>query len=144
MAKTFSTSVSHSKILSKELVKNVKKIVKHAYAPYSHVSVSAGIYCTSGNFYTGVNIENSSYSLSMCAERTALFKAVSHGERKFLLLLVYSPQVDFIVPCGACLQVLSEFASDLMIVTMNKNEEFKFYPIQTLITQPFKIARRKS
>lgn len=144
MVKTFSVLASHKKILSKKLVKDVKKMVKFAYAPYSGISVAAGIYCASGNTYIGVNVENSSYSLTVCAERTALFRAVSDGERKFLLLLVYSPQVDFIVPCGACLQVLSEFAPDLMIVTMNKNEEFKFYPIKTLMTQPFKIARRKS
>lgn len=144
MAKTSFMSASHKKILSKKLIKGVKKAVRLSYAPYSKVSVAAGIYCSSGEMYTGVNIENSSYSLTICAERTALFKAISEGEKKFLLLLVYSPQVDFIIPCGACLQVLSEFASDLMIVTMNKNEEFKFYPIKTLITKSFKIARRKS
>jgi len=135
---------SRKKILSKELIKGVKKAVRFSYAPYSKISVTAGIYCASGKMYTGVNIENSSYSLTICAERTALFKAISEGERKFLLLLVYSPQIDFIIPCGACLQVLNEFASDLMVVSMNKNEELKFYPIKTLITKPFKIPKKKS
>ena len=142
MAKTSSMPASRKKILSKELIKGVKKAVRFSYAPYSKISVAAGIYCASGKMYTGVNIENSSYSLTICAERTALFKAISEGERKFLLLLVYSPQIDFIIPCGACLQVLNEFASDLMVVSMNKNEELKFYPIKTLITKPFKIPKK--
>jgi cytidine deaminase len=89
--------------------------------------------------FTGVNIENSSYSLTICAERVALFKAVSEGVSNFSLLLLYSPQYDFIIPCGACLQTLSEFAPELIIATMNKNEEFKFIPLQTLLTKPFKI-----
>lgn len=139
MVKTSSTVASRKKTLSKQLIKTVKRAVKFSYAPYSKISVSAGLYCASGKIYTGVNIENSSYSLAMCAERTALFKAVSEGEKKLQLLLLYSPQVDFIIPCGACLQVLNEFAPDIMVVTMSRNEEFKFYPLKTLITKPFKL-----
>lgn len=137
MAKISSTATSNKKGLSKTLIRMVKKVIKSSYAPYSHISVGAALYCSNGKIYTGVNIENSSYSLTMCAERIALFKAVSEGERKFRLLLLYSPQVDFITPCGACLQVLSEFAPDIMIATMNAKQEFKFYPIKTLITKPF-------
>lgn len=77
----------------------------------------------------------------MCAERTALFKAVSEGVRDFRLLLVYSPQVNFITPCGACLQVLSEFAPDLVIASMNKREEFRFYPLNVLMPQPFRLPQ---
>ncbi|KPJ74142.1 hypothetical protein AMJ52_01660 [candidate division TA06 bacterium DG_78] len=131
--------VSRKKNISKQLVNAVKKTVKAAYAPYSKIVVGAGVYCASGNIYTGVNIENSSYSLTMCAERVALFKAISEGEKKILLLLVYSPQVNFITPCGACLQVLNELAPHVMVVTMNKKEEFKFYSLQTLLPKPFKI-----
>ena len=137
MAKISWMSVSRKKTISKKLIKAVKKAVTLSYAPYSKISVGAGIYCASGKVYTGVNIENSSYSLTMCAERIALFNALSQGERKFILILVYSPQANFITPCGACLQVLYEFAPDLIIVTMNKHEEFKFYPLKTLITKPF-------
>ncbi len=139
MVKTSLTSAAHKKALSKELIKIVKRAAKLSYAPYSKIAVGAGLYCTNGNIYAGVNIENSSYSLTICAERTALFKAVSEGERNFRLLLVYSPQIDYITPCGACLQVLSEFAPDIMIVTMNKEENFKFYPIKELMTKPFSI-----
>lgn len=124
---------------SKILIKKVKEAVKFAYAPYSKIQVGAGLYCGNGKIYTGMNIENSSYSLTICAERVALFKALTEGEKRFLLMLLWSPQFDFITPCGACLQVLSEFAPELVIATMNKSEEFKFYPLKTLIKKPFKI-----
>ncbi len=137
MVKTSLMSALPKKTLSKELIKSVKRVIKSSYAPYSKILVSAGLYCASGKIYTGVNIENSSYSLTMCAERVALFKAVSEGEKKFRLLLLYSPQLNFIMPCGACLQVLSEFSSDIIIVLMNENDEFKFYPIKTLLARPF-------
>jgi cytidine deaminase len=139
MVRTSSITVSSKKALAKKMLKAVKRIVKQSYAPYSKIPVGAGIYCASGKIYTGVNIENSSYSLTMCAERVAIFKAISEGEKKFLLLLLYSPKIDFIIPCGACLQVLSEFAPSLVIATFNKNDEFKFYTLETLLTKPFKI-----
>jgi cytidine deaminase len=112
-----------------------------AYAPHSRINVGAGLYCGGRKIFTGANVENSSYSLSMCAERVALFKAVSEGVHDFRLLLVYSPQVDFITPCGACLQVLSEFAPDLVVVSMNKHEEFQFYPLTVLMPKPFRLSQ---
>jgi cytidine deaminase len=121
MAKPSLMTASPKKALSKELMKRVKSAVRFSYAPYSKILVSAGLYCASGKIYTGVNIENSSYSLTMCAERIALFKA-----------------------CGACLQVLSEFAPDIIIVLMNENDELKFYPIKTLLAKPFTLVSSKS
>jgi cytidine deaminase len=143
MGKISSTSFSHKKALSKRLMSLVKKAVKHAHAPYSRIRVGAALYCASGKIYTGANIENSSYSLTMCAERVAIFKAVSEGEKDFTLLLVYSPHVDPIVPCGACLQVISEIAPDITLVTMNDKDEFKFLPIKTLLPQPFILGTKK-
>ena len=139
MAKISSTSAARSKILSRELIKTVKKVVKNAYAPYSKIRVGAGVLCKGGQIYSGANIENSSYSLSICAERVALFKALAEGENEFQILLLYSPQVDFILPCGACLQVISEFAPDIIIATMNKKSKFKFHPLSTLLTKAFVI-----
>lgn len=127
--------------ISRVLIKSIKEVIKHTYAPYSNVQVGAVLYCKDGKIYTGTNIENSSYSLTMCAERVALFKAVSEGIREFQLLLVYSPQFDFITPCGACLQVLNEFAPELMVVTMNKDDEFKFLPLSLLLKNPFRLGR---
>ncbi len=140
MAKTSSKTPANKKI-SKELLRRVKKSLKNVYAPYSGISVSAALYCSNGNIYTGCNIENSSYSLTMCAERVALFKAVSEGEKNFLLLLIYSPDIDSVLPCGACLQVYSEHAPDIVIATMNTKDEFRFYPIKTLLTQPFSLKK---
>jgi cytidine deaminase len=138
MAKTSSKTLQYKKI-SKELVKRVKTILKNAHAPYSKIPVGAALYCSNGHVYTGCNVENASYSLTMCAERVALFKAISEGEKRFLLLLLYSPRLDNILPCGACLQVLSEFAPDIVVATMNKKKEFRFYPLQVLITKPFHL-----
>jgi cytidine deaminase len=140
MVKT-SSKTAVSKKISRELIRRVQRALKNAYAPYSKITVAAALYCTNGNIYTGCNIENSSYSLTMCAERVALYKAVSEGEKDFLLLLLYSPSVDAILPCGACLQVYSELAPGIMIATMNAKKEFCFHPLNTLITRPFRLDR---
>ncbi|MGB9721653.1 MAG: cytidine deaminase [bacterium] len=125
--------------ITKFLIKKVKEAVECSYSPYSKIKVGAVLYCKDGRVYTGTNIENISYSLTMCAERVAIYKALSEGIKDFSLLLIYSPQYDFIMPCGACLQVLSEFAPDLVIATMSKDEEFKFLPLPTLLKMPFRI-----
>jgi len=139
MARISSKSVLHKKI-SKELVRRVHKVLKNSYAPYSKITVGAALYCANGNIYTGCNVENGSYSLTMCAERIALYKALSEGEKSFFLLLLYSPEIKSILPCGACLQVLNEFAPEIVIVTMNQEKEFHFYPLKTLLTKPFKYS----
>jgi cytidine deaminase len=138
MAKNSSKNASHKKI-AKELIRQAKRALQNAYAPYSKISVGAALYCSNGNIYTGCNIENASYSLTMCAERIALYKAISAGEKDFLLLLLYSPQVDFILPCGSCLQVLSEFAPEIVIATMNQKKEFRFHLLKKLLTKPFNL-----
>ena len=140
MVKTSSASSTHKRQISKQLIKTVKKAAAASHAPYSHINVGAVLYTKTGSMHAGTNVESSSFSLTMCAERTALFTALSMGIRDFQLLLVYSPQIAFIVPCGACLQVLSEFAPDLLIVTMNEHDEFKFIPIQTLLAKPFVLT----
>jgi cytidine deaminase len=141
MAKTSSTCAFPEKKLAKQLIAAARKATKNSYAPYSGINVGAALYCSNGCIYTGTNIENSSYSLSMCAERTALFKAVSDGEKTFVLLLLYSPQIEHITPCGACLQVLSELAPGITIASMNANEEFRILPLKTLIPEPFSLAQ---
>jgi cytidine deaminase len=140
MVKTFSKTAAPKKI-SKELIRRVQRVLKNVYAPYSNVSVGAALYCANGNVYTGCNVENSSYSLTICAERVALYKAISEGEKNFLLLLLHSPSLDAILPCGACLQVYSELAPDIVIATMNTKKEFRFHPLNTLITKPFRLGR---
>ncbi|UCG30491.1 MAG: cytidine deaminase [candidate division WOR-3 bacterium] len=141
MARASSKTTVNTKKVSKELLRRIKKTLKNVYAPYSGISVSAALYCANGNIYTGCNVENSSYSLTMCAERVALFKAVSEGEKDFLLLLLHSPDIDSILPCGACLQVYSEHSPNIIIATVSTKDEFRFYPIKTLLTQPFRLKK---
>jgi cytidine deaminase len=94
-----------------------------AYAPYSNYSVGAALLSDSGKIYEGVNVENAAYPTSICAERVALFKAVSEGERKFNAIAVAS--VNGGAPCGACRQALSEFGLDLLVILVNAKGEVK-------------------
>ena len=88
-----------------------------AYAPYSKYAVGAALLTSSGKVYDGVNVENAAYPTSMCAERVAVFKAVSEGEKKFTAIAVASSNGG--TPCGACRQVLSEFGLDTQVLILN-------------------------
>ena len=96
-----------------ELIQLACESRQNAYAPYSNYAVGAAILMENGRIYTGVNVENSSYGLTNCAERTAVFKAVSEGERKILAVAVSTENAGS--PCGACRQVLVEFAGDVPV-----------------------------
>ncbi|WP_280737572.1 MULTISPECIES: cytidine deaminase [unclassified Enterococcus] len=89
-----------------------------AYVPYSHFPVGACLVTKAGKIYQGLNIENASYGLSNCAERTAIFKAVSEGEREFAHLVIAGHTERAISPCGACRQVMAEFCEPEMPVTL--------------------------
>jgi len=91
----------------------------NAYAKYSNYAVGAALLADSGKIYTGVNVENASYPLSMCAERTAIFKAVSDGERSFQAIAIASDNGGS--PCGGCRQVLSEFGLDTQVITVDRD-----------------------
>ena len=105
-----------------ELMNNAKDAAKNSYSPFSRFAVGAAVITTSGKIYKGCNVENSSFGLTNCAERTAIFKAVSEGEREILAVAIYSPNSDSCYPCGACRQVLYEFQGDnyeIDVVTEN-------------------------
>lgn len=89
---------------------------RRSHSPYSKIRVGAALRTETGGIFDGTNVENSSYGLTICAERSAVAAAVAAGERNFDLLAVFSSDVDRIVPCGACLQVLAEFCTDLRIL----------------------------
>ena len=105
-----------------ELMNNAKEAAKNSYSPFSRFAVGAAVITPSGKIYRGCNVENSSFGLTNCAERTAIFKAVSEGEREILAVAIYSPNSDSCYPCGACRQVLYEFQPDdyeIDVVTEN-------------------------
>ena len=111
-----------------ELLDIAKGLINNSYAPYSGIRVAAVLVGKSGKVYHGVNVENASYGLTICAERVAIFNAVTSGEREFSLLLIYSPDV-VPWPCGACRQVMAEFFSpDTRIIIAGDDfvKELKF------------------
>ena len=102
----------------KEWIEVAEQALEKAYVPYSHFPVGACLVTRDGKLYQGLNIENASYGLSNCAERTAIFKAVSEGERHFQHLVIAGKTPDPISPCGACRQVMVEFFESEMPVTL--------------------------
>lgn len=107
--------------------------VKNSYSPYSKFRVVAAL-ITKNSTYFGVNIENRSFGLTNCAERSAIFSAISNGDREFLALFIYSPDYDKpLPPCGACRQVISEFSKDLPIIMLSKNFEYEVKKINELL-----------
>ena len=121
------------------LIKLAQKAAQNAYAPYSNFKVGAALLCKSGNLYTGCNVENSSYGASNCAERTAVFKAVSEGERDFVKIAIVSEKDGLTFPCGICRQVLSEFMPNGSIVLFSEEKGIKEFALNELLPYGFKL-----
>ncbi|MCL4424320.1 MAG: cytidine deaminase [Firmicutes bacterium] len=102
-----------------ELIELAKKARRNAYVPYSGFAVGAALLTREGKIYLGANIENASYGLTTCAERTAIFKAVSEGEREFVAMAVVADSEELSSPCGACRQVLAEFGDRIRVIMVN-------------------------
>ncbi len=125
-----------------ELVDTAIKAKQNSYSPYSKFRVGAALEAQDGKIYTGANIENASYGLSICAERTALLKAVSEGEKKFTALAVScdTDTFDYAFPCGACRQVMAEFLDDETDILVSVNTgEFKVYKMKELLPNAFRL-----
>ena len=123
-----------------ELIALAAGVRRKAYAPYSHYPVGAALFTASGKVYTGCNVENASYGLSICAERTAAFKAVSEGEREFVAIAVVTENGS--APCGACRQVLNEFGPDMRVLAVAASGNYKSIPC--LNCSPTPLAHRNS
>lgn len=126
----------------KELLLTAIKEMKKSYSPYSNCKVGAALLCKNGKVYTGTNIENAAFSPTICAERVAIFKAVSEGEREFSKIAVAGGKggiVDGIfAPCGVCRQVLREFCSDDFQIILGENdEEYKVVALKDLLPLSF-------
>lgn len=122
---------------NEDLYKTAVEARQNSYSPYSKFRVGAALLTTSGKVFTGCNIENSSFSLTICAERTALFKAISEGEKKFSKLLIVSDAEEFISPCGACRQVISDLAGDVEVILTNANGEMQSKKVNDLLPFAF-------
>jgi cytidine deaminase len=109
----------------------------HAYAPYSGFTVGAAVLTEGGESFTGANVENASYGLSMCAERNAVHHAVSHGARATVAIVIDAPSAEPPPPCGACRQVLAEFARDMLIVCCGEAGRVSRYRLVTLLPDAF-------
>lgn len=116
-----------------------EKLISFCYCPYSEFHVAAVIEDTNGNLHFGVNVENASYGLAICAERNALFKAVSEGIRDFRRILVYSPD-ELPVPCGACRQVLAEFCREDFQIIVVGPEDTRTFTLAELLPHRFKLS----
>jgi cytidine deaminase len=112
---------------------------ERAYAPYSRFKVGAALLTTSGRVYTGCNIENVAYGPTVCAERTAIFKAVSEGDRQFEVIAVATR--TGITPCGVCRQVMREFAPDITILIATLGGNFRVTTLRDLLPDAFAPSR---
>ena len=137
----------------KLLIEEAAKARNMAYAPYSKYLVGAALVVPSGRIYTGCNVENASYGLSNCAERTAIFKAVSEGQRHIDAIAIvggplipeetegaFKPSGEYAFPCGACRQVLSEFlpeSGDIDIIVANGVDDYKVFTLSELLPYTF-------
>ena len=120
------------------LVELAFTMLDRAYVPYSHFPVGAALLCADGTVFTGCNVENAAYGSSICAERTALVKAVSEGHRDdFTRLAVVGRGEDYCWPCGACRQMLREFAPNLEIVVGNGKKELTVTTLPDLLPHSF-------
>ena len=120
-----------------ELMRLAVEMLDKAYVPYSHFPVGAALECEDGTVYTGCNIENASFPCTICAERTAMFKAISEGNCKFRRIVVAGKSEDFCVPCGSCRQVMREFAPELEVICLNGKGEARHYTLRQLLPESF-------
>jgi len=121
----------------KKLVKAALKARGNSHSPYSNFRVGAALLTAGGKIYSGCNIENSSFSLTLCAERTVLFKAYSEGERKFRAIALASDSAKLIPPCGACRQVIMELAPGIDVIIADRKGNYEVYSTDELLPHPF-------
>ena len=120
-----------------DLIRAARKARRHARAAFSSFKVGAALEAADGTIVTGCNIENATYGLTICAERVAMFKALSEGHRRFNRIAIVADTADPTPPCGACRQILWEFGSDLEIILANLRRQTGRYTLSDLLPLPF-------
>ena len=130
------------------LLKKAQEASQNDYAPYSDFQVGACVLAKNGKTYSGCNVENASYGLTVCAERNALANAIVNGEKEIVAVAIYSPKMKNCLPCGACRQVIFEFQKELAdkkgldVITQNDkgdSSEYKVHTISGLLPEGFKL-----
>lgn len=122
------------------MIQKAINAAKNSYSPYSKFKVGAALLTDDNSVYTGTNVENASYGLTMCAERTAIFKAVSEGHRKFKTLVIYCdvPEADdHAMPCGACRQVMAEFFDEKTKIIVTNGKDSIVLTLKDLLPHSF-------
>ena len=126
-----------SPMLEQRLKKAARAAAKKSYSPYSKFRVGAAILAGSGKIYSGCNVENASYGLCNCAERTAIFTAAANGEREVRCVVVYTPTGTVTSPCGACRQVINEFGPHARVISICDSDECIDTTLDTLLPHAF-------
>jgi cytidine deaminase len=126
-----------SATLLRRLEKTARGAAKASYSPYSQFAVGAAVLTGSGKIYAGVNVENASFGLCNCAERSAIFTAVTAGERKIKCVVVYTPTPTVTPPCGACRQVINEFGPQARVLSICDSDERLDLTLDTLLPGAF-------
>ena len=119
-----------------QLVEKAYEAMNYSYSPYSNFKVGAALLTKSGKVYLGCNVEVASLGATNCAERTAIYKAISEGEKDFKAIAVVSSSKDYTFPCGICRQVIVEFGKDLDIIVA-KDYDYEVYSIDDLLPRSF-------
>ncbi|MBQ3548546.1 MAG: cytidine deaminase [Oscillospiraceae bacterium] len=120
-----------------ELCQKAVEMQKFSYVPYSNFPVGAALECSDGTVFTGCNVENAAYGSTICAERTAIVKAVSEGHRDFVRIAIAGNSEDFCVPCGSCRQVMMEFAPGMEVICLNAAGESRSFALRELLPYGF-------
>ncbi|MBR1497905.1 MAG: cytidine deaminase [Oscillospiraceae bacterium] len=121
----------------RELLNLAQEASTRAYCPYSGFPVGAALECEDGTIFTGCNVENAAYGDCICAERTAVVKAVSEGYTKFRRIAIYGAGKNYCYPCGSCRQVLSEFAPEMEVLAAKAGGSYVSYPLSKLMPYTF-------
>ncbi len=121
----------------KELVAAAKKVRKRAYAPFSNFKVGAAVLTKDGKIFTGCNVESASFGLTVCAERVAIWKAVSEGEKNFVHVVVVADTIELTPPCGVCRQIIWEFCGDAAVTLTNLKGKSETLQMKDLLPRAF-------
>ncbi|CAN5402097.1 cytidine deaminase [soil metagenome] len=122
---------------TEKLIEAAKNAREKAFAPYSNFKVGAAVQTRSGKIYIGCNIENASYGLTMCAERVAIFKAISEGEKEFSSIAVVADTDELTPPCGPCRQIIHEFCGDIPVTFANLKGKTETLQMKELLPRAF-------